>query len=130
MEEDIQNYLLTVMFRGTVCMKKLGYIGVPIMYETSFIQTLFLIYGSMQLKLFFYQLIWYTWTNKLYLGHGPKNSSTIDGNLEFVHSQYSCILTSLVPTQFLCPTKCLIILIILTSCIIDPFLCWYLLCTW
>jgi len=73
MEEDIQNYLLTVMFRGTVCMKKLGYIGVPIMYETSFIQTLFLIYGSMQLKLFFLptylvymnqQTIFRPWTKK------------------------------------------------------------------
>ena len=34
------------------------------------------------------------------------DSSTIDGNVEFVHSQYySCILTSQVSTQFLCPTK-------------------------
>ena len=33
------------------------------------------------------------------------DSSTIDGNVEFVHSQYSCILTSQLSTQFLCPTK-------------------------
>ena len=32
------------------------------------------------------------------------DTSTIDGNVEFVHSQYSRILT-----QFLCPTKLLII---------------------
>ena len=37
------------------------------------------------------------------------DSSTIDGNVEFVHSQHSCILTSQVSTQFLCPTKLLII---------------------
>ena len=41
------------------------------------------------------------------------DSSTIDGNVEFVHSQYSCILTSQVSIQFLCPTKLLIIVIIL-----------------
>ena len=28
------------------------------------------------------------------------DSSTIDGNVEFVHSQYSCILTSQGTTQF------------------------------
>jgi len=39
--------------------------------------------------------------------------STIDGNVEFVHSQYSCILTSQVSIRFLCPTKLLIIVIIL-----------------
>ena len=38
------------------------------------------------------------------------HSSTIDGNVEFVHSQYSCILTSI---QFLCPKKLSIIVIIL-----------------
>ena len=27
------------------------------------------------------------------------DSSTIDGNVEFVHSQYSCILTSQVPNK-------------------------------
>ncbi len=33
------------------------------------------------------------------------DSSTIDGNVESVHSQYTCILTSQVSTLFLCPTK-------------------------
>ena len=33
------------------------------------------------------------------------DSSTIDGNVEFVHSQYSCILTSQVSIQFLCPNS-------------------------
>ena len=37
------------------------------------------------------------------------DSSTIDGNVEFVHSQYSCILTTQVSTQFVCPTKLLLI---------------------
>ena len=37
------------------------------------------------------------------------DSSTIDGNVEFVHSQYSCIITSQVSTQFLSPTKLSII---------------------
>ena len=37
------------------------------------------------------------------------DSSTIDGNVEFVHSQYSCILSF----QFLCPTKSSILVIIL-----------------
>ena len=41
------------------------------------------------------------------------DSSTIDGNVEFVHSQYSCILSSQVSIQFLCPTKSSVILIIL-----------------
>ena len=41
------------------------------------------------------------------------DSSTIDGNVEFVHSQYSCILTSQVSNQFLCPTKLKIKVIIL-----------------
>ena len=41
------------------------------------------------------------------------DSSTIDGNAEFVHSQYSCILTSQVSIQFLCPTKLLMIVIVL-----------------
>ena len=41
------------------------------------------------------------------------DSSTIDGNVEFVHSQYSCILTPLLSIQFLCPTKLLIIVIVL-----------------
>ena len=36
--------------------------------------------------------------------------STIDGNVEFVHSQYSCILSSQVSIQFLCPTKLSIII--------------------
>ena len=40
------------------------------------------------------------------------DSSTIDGNVEFVHSQYSCIMTSQVSTEFLCSTKLLIIVII------------------
>ena len=40
------------------------------------------------------------------------DSSKIDDNVEFVHSQYS-ILTSQVSIQFLCPTKLLIIVIIL-----------------
>ena len=39
--------------------------------------------------------------------------STIHGKLEFVHSQYSCILTSQVSIKFLCPTKLLKIVIIL-----------------
>ena len=43
-----------------------------------------------------------------FVGH-PVDSSTIDINVEFVHSQYSCILTSQVSIQFLCPTKLLII---------------------
>ena len=33
--------------------------------------------------------------------HDQIDSSTIDGNEEFVHSQYSCILTSQVSIQFL-----------------------------
>ena len=33
------------------------------------------------------------------------DSSTIDGNVEVVHSQHSCILTSQVSIQVLCPTK-------------------------
>ena len=41
------------------------------------------------------------------------DSGTIDGNVEFVHSQYSCILTSQVSVQFLCPTKLLITMKIL-----------------
>jgi len=41
------------------------------------------------------------------------DANTIDGNVEFVHSKYSCILTSQVSTQFLCPTKFLIKVIIL-----------------
>ena len=41
------------------------------------------------------------------------DSSTIDGNVEFVHSQYSCILTSQASIQFLCPTKLLIIIVII-----------------
>ena len=41
------------------------------------------------------------------------DSSTIDGNVEFVHSQYSCILTSQVSTQFLSLTIMLIIVLIL-----------------
>ena len=41
------------------------------------------------------------------------DSSTIDGNVEFVHSHYSCILSSQVSIQFLCPTKSSIIVIIL-----------------
>jgi len=41
------------------------------------------------------------------------DSSTIDGNVEFVHFQYSCILTTQAPTQFLCPTKLLKIVIII-----------------
>ena len=39
------------------------------------------------------------------LVHPNRLSSTIDGNVEFVHSQYICILTPQVSTQFLCPTK-------------------------
>jgi len=46
-------------------------------------------------------------------GVNKKDSSTIDGNVEFVHSQYSCILTSQVSIQFSCPTRLLIIVIIL-----------------
>ena len=38
------------------------------------------------------------------------------GNVECVHSQYSCILTYYVSTQFLCPTKILVIVIILKYC--------------
>ena len=41
------------------------------------------------------------------------DSSTIDGNVEFVHSQYSCVLSSQVSIQFLCPTKSSIIVILL-----------------
>ena len=41
------------------------------------------------------------------------DSSTIDGNVEFVHSQYSCILTSQVTTQFLCSTASLLTVLIL-----------------
>ena len=33
------------------------------------------------------------------------DSSTIDGNVKFISSQYSCILTYQVLIQFLCPTK-------------------------
>ena len=40
------------------------------------------------------------------------DSSTVDGNVEFVQSQYSCILTSQVSIQFLCPTKLLTLVII------------------
>ena len=41
------------------------------------------------------------------------DSSTIDGNVEFVHSQYSCILSSQVSVRFMCQTKSLIIVTIL-----------------
>jgi len=41
------------------------------------------------------------------------DSSTIDGNVEFVHSQYSCNLSSQVSIQFVCPTKSSIIVIVL-----------------
>ena len=41
------------------------------------------------------------------------DSSTIDGNVEYVHSQYSWILMSQVSIQFLFPTKLLIKVIIL-----------------
>ena len=41
---------------------------------------------------------------KLVLGKNKIDSSTIDGNVEFVHSQYSCIPTSQVSIQFLFPT--------------------------
>ena len=41
------------------------------------------------------------------------DSNTIEGNVEFVHSQYSCIMSSQVSIQFLCPTKSSIIVIIL-----------------
>ena len=40
------------------------------------------------------------------------DSCTIHGNVECVHSQYSCILRSIV-IQLLCPTKLLIIVTIL-----------------
>ena len=40
-------------------------------------------------------------------------SSTIAGNVEFVHSQYNCILTSQLSIHFMCPTKLLIIVIVL-----------------
>ena len=40
------------------------------------------------------------------------DSNTIDGNVDFVLSQYSCILTSQVSIQFLCPTKFLLIIVI------------------
>ena len=47
-------------------------------------------------------------------GAQQKDSSTIDGNVEFdVYSQYSCILTSEVLIQFLCPTKLEKVVIIL-----------------
>ena len=46
-------------------------------------------------------------------GSGQIDFSTIDGNVEFVHSQSSRILTSQVSTQFLYPKKILIIVIIL-----------------
>ena len=39
--------------------------------------------------------------------------STIDGDVEYANFLYSCILTSQVSTQFLCPTKLLVIGIIL-----------------
>ena len=45
--------------------------------------------------------------------------STIDGNAVFVHSQYSCILTLQVSTQFLCPTKLLSIVIIFEELILQ-----------
>ena len=41
------------------------------------------------------------------------DSSTIDGSVEFAHSQCSCILTSQVSIQFLCPTKLSIKVIVL-----------------
>ena len=47
------------------------------------------------------------------MGVPQLDSSPIDGNVEFVHSQYSCILTSPVSIQFWCPTKLSIIVIIL-----------------
>ena len=46
------------------------------------------------------------------------DSSTIHGNVEFVHSQYTCILTSQVSIQFFCPTKLLIIVIVLEKVLI------------
>ena len=42
-----------------------------------------------------------------------RDSSTIDGNVEIVHSQYNCIPTSQVSIQFLSPTKLAIIVITL-----------------
>ena len=39
------------------------------------------------------------------------DSSTKDCNVEIVNSQYSCNLTSQVSTQFLCPTKLIIIVL-------------------
>ena len=44
------------------------------------------------------------------IGDYIKTTCTIVGNVEFVHSQYSCILSS---TLFMCPTKLLEIVIIL-----------------
>ena len=49
----------------------------------------------------------------LKIGCSQIDSNTIDGNVEFVHSQYSCILSSQVSIEFLCPTKLSIIVIIL-----------------
>ena len=46
-------------------------------------------------------------------GNAQIDSSTIDGNVKCVHSQYSCIMTSQVSTQFVCQTKLLIIMIII-----------------
>ena len=41
----------------------------------------------------------------LKIGCSQIDSNTIDGNVEFVHSQYSCILSSQVSIEFLSPTK-------------------------
>ena len=41
------------------------------------------------------------------------DSSRIEGNIEFLDSLYSCILTSQVSIQFLCLTKLLILVMIL-----------------
>ena len=55
------------------------------------------------------------------------DSSTIDGNVVFVHSQYSCILTSQVSTQFLCPTK--LLLIVMIKCLsYSAILCFFIFC--
>ena len=52
---------------------------------------------------------------KYFLRSHQIESSTIDGNVEFVHSQYAVLLRKQVSIQFLCPTKLLRIVKILNQ---------------
>ena len=103
MEEDIENYSPTGMCRGTPCILKY-IISIGDFVHQANIRRVPLPLWIM--KLFFKRRLTSTHHFK------QTDSSTIDGNVEFVRSQYSCILTSQVSIQFLCPTKLLIIVIL------------------